>query len=170
MNDEPTTRVSIAPDGTWTVLGMPPLLAWALRELPSLLADDADGIDERICPSPYPDDPEKSEEWRRLNEPELAHLFRSARELVTEDLGTLAYEPGGFTIRIPEDHRTAWISALAAARVAKGDALGVDADDMDRPLDSDLHSVKDRVVLLIHLLGWMQGLLVEGPDGGSIGA
>lgn len=170
MSDEGTTRIVIESDGTWTVLGMPPLLAWALRELPSLLADDADGVEERICPSPYPDDPEKSEEWRRLNEPELAHLFRAARELVTEDLETLEYEPGGFRIRIPGNHRPAWLSALAAARVAKGEALGVDADDMDRPFDSELHSLKDRVVLLIHLLGWMQGLLVEGPEGGSIGS
>ena len=162
MNDPRVTRRE---DGALEVSCPSSLLAFALRELPRLLADDAPGIAERIAATPHPDDAAATAEWHRLNAPELAHLFRSSRDLVISDLTTLRHREGeGFVLRIPERNRTAWLSALAAARVAQGEAHGVEAKDMDRALDPVLGTPKDRALLTIHMLAWMQGLLLDGPE------
>lgn len=157
-------RVERGKDGVLRFSGISPILAWGLEELPGLLADDAPGIPERICPSPYPSDEQASREWERLMESDLAHLFDSARVIVTRDLDSLSFASGGFRIEIPETHRSAWLSALAAARVAQGESFEVTATDMDREAVPDIRTDKGRAILLIDLLGSMQALLIESAE------
>jgi len=151
--------------GALAVRDMPPALVGALAQLPRLLADDAPGILCRTVATPYPGDDARTGEWERHAVPELAHLFASARTLVLEDLERLRADGRSgraFRIDIPARHHAAWLSALAAARVALGEAHGISAADMDAPLPDVIAAERDRAVVLVHLLGWMQSLLVQG--------
>ncbi|MHC4472148.1 MAG: DUF2017 family protein [Planctomycetota bacterium] len=145
---------------------VPPALAYALRQLPLLLSDDAPGLRSRVASSPYPDDDEESRQWSRHATPELEHLFVSARQVVLTDLLGLCPDGsrGDHRIEIPATHVTAWLSALGAARVGLGEAYRVEARDMSQPRTEEIRGERDRAILLIHLLGWMQALLVDSTE------
>jgi len=148
---------------------MPFILVLALRQLPLVLAEDAPGVRERLFPTPYPKDPRRTEEWRRHALPDLLHLFASAREIVERDLGTLRRErfPGrNWRLEIPARHLQAWLSALAAGRVALGTAHAVEADDMEGPFPAEIRTERDRAILLIQLLAEAQAMLIEGAERG----
>ena len=152
------------PDGDIVLHHLPPLLRDVILQLPALIADDAPGVEDRLFPDAYGGEGMESEEWRRLAVPELRHLFASARALVTSDLAGLTRERNlapSWRLTIPGPHLQAWLSSLAAARVALGGAHDLDAAAMDRPLPVRIADRKDRAVILIHMLGWIQGMLVE---------
>ena len=152
--------------GEFLLRKLPPMMALALRELPALLADDAPGIRNRLTGNPYPEDEEAARQWEKYAVPELEHLFRSARDLVGRDLASLAPEPrlrNRFRVEIPADHLNAWLSALAAVRVALGEAHALTEEELESLLPPVITCERDRAILLVHLLGWVQGLLVEGP-------
>jgi hypothetical protein len=161
-NDYP--RVEKTKVGAFVLRNLPPVMALALRRLPELLADDAPGIRGRLMGSPYPADPEATKHWEKYAGPDLEHLFRSARELVLKDVAGIAPEPRAperSRIEIPASHLAAWISSLAAVRVALGSLHELKAEEMEESLPAVLVTTRDRAVLLVHLLGWVQGLLVE---------
>lgn len=152
--------------GEFVLRRLPPVMALALRDLPALLADDAPGIRNRLTGNPYPEDEEAARQWEKYAVPELEHLFRSARDLVGRDLASLAPEPrlrNRFRVDIPAGHLNAWLSALASVRVALGEAHSLTEEEMETLLPPVLTGERDRAILLVHLLGWVQGLLVEGP-------
>jgi len=152
--------------GAFLLRRLPPVMALALKELPGLLADDAPGIRDRLVGNPYPGDEEAARQWEEYAVPELEHLFRSARDLVGRDIANLTPEPrlkNRFRVEIPADHITAWLSALAAVRVALGEAHALTEEELESLLPPVLTCERDRAILLVHLLGWVQGLLVEGP-------
>lgn len=66
-----------------------------------------------------------------------------------------------FRMEIPAPHLNAWLSALAAARVALSEVHSIGETEMESPLPAEIVSDRDRSVLVIHLLGWVQGLLLE---------
>ena len=152
--------------GEYVLRRLPPVMALALRELPALLADDAPGIRDRLTGNPYPQDEEAAGQWEKYAVPELEHLFRSARDLVGRDLAGLEPEPrlpNRFRLEIPDAHLSAWLSSLAAVRVALGEANELTEEELESLLPPVLTCERDRAILLVHLLGWVQGLLVEGP-------
>jgi hypothetical protein len=159
--------VEVKKDGGELLLRkLPPVMALALRELPALLADDAPGIRNRLTGNPYPGDEEAARQWEKYAVPELEHLFRSARDLVGRDLASLAPEPrlrNRFRVEIPAAHLSAWLSSLASVRVALGEAHSLTEEELESLLPPVLTCERDRAILLVHLLGWVQGLLVEGP-------
>ena len=139
---------------------------YALRELPSVLADDSEDVRERLFPNSYPDDSEKAAEWDRYSRPDLISLFESRTEIVRSDLESLTPEPvwRGYRLEIPAAHRNAWMAALNAARLVLAIRGDVDEDDMERALDFEELDEKELLLLRIHLLGHLLGLLVEGED------
>jgi len=157
-------RVVKAKDGAFVLRNVPPAMAIVLRQLPELLSDGSPGIRERLTGSPYPGDDEGSEQWEKYAVPELEHLFRSARDLVVEDVAGLGPESRSadrFQVSIPAKHLAAWISSLAAVRVALGGVHRLTEQEMESELPPVLVTARDRAVLVVHLLGWVQGLLVE---------
>jgi hypothetical protein len=157
-------RVEKCRDATFLLRSLPPSLVLALRELPLLVADDGAGLRGRHEGSPYPGDPAGDEHWEKRAVPELRHLYEEARSTVLRDLQGLEPETGlsrGFRLAVPAEHLPAWLSTLAAARVGLGDRHGVTEAEMEVDLPAEIRSERDRAVLLIHLLGWIQGLLVE---------
>ncbi|MHC4224861.1 MAG: DUF2017 family protein [Planctomycetota bacterium] len=140
-----------------------------LLELPGLLSDDqTDEVKERLFPLPS-DDVEGQEEWRRYVHPDLFALIASAREIVERDLA--GFEPmdsesplAGWRLPIPAKHVSAWISALNAGRLNLGSAHSIESEDMDESefTDETLPLDEKRVaVAKIHLLGWLQQMIIE---------
>ena len=163
-----TMEVGRTADGDLSFTDIPGALTYSLMELPSLLADDAPGLKDRFARSPYGSDDDRSEEWRRNAAPELWRLFANAREIVIEDLRTLRPSPGeveGHDLTIPAESHAAWLSALAAARVTLGELHEVGPDDLSGPLPVPVRSERDRGIILIQMLGWLQAILIE--DGAS---
>lgn len=164
--------VTRSDEGDLDIRHIPPALAFALRELPELLSEEFPQSTSRTVQDPYADfdadeGDESSADWVRNAHPELRHLFESARDLVTEDLAELGVEgllPPLYRLRIPGPNLTAWLSALAAARVGLGEANKVTSEDLERTAGSLLPNERDRSILLIQLLGWMQSILIEGPE------
>ena len=164
--------VVTSPEGDLELKHVPPALAYALRELPKLLSEEFPESASRIEQDPYADvieegNDERTEEWARHGHPDLRHLFESARDLVIEDLKGLRLEriiPPLYRLRVPGKYLTAWLSARAAARVGLGAAHVVTPEDLERVGGALLPNPRDRGILLIQLLGWMQALLIGEDD------
>jgi hypothetical protein len=165
-------RVERRKDGALVLRDLPPALGLALQELRVLLRPDGDGRPARLAGSPYSDDEEGDAHWRKHARPELLHLFESARATVLRDLDGLISEfpfGGRQKLAIPADHLAAWHSTLAGVRVALGDRHGVTAFEMDEGFPGEIANERDRAVLLVHLLGWVQGLLLDPEEGDGAG-
>jgi hypothetical protein len=65
-------------------------------------------------------EPQFDHEWQELIGPDLGEAFKSARDVVSEDLATMSHDskPGGSELRIPAEHLDAWINTLNQARLA----------------------------------------------------
>ena len=160
-------RVERRKDGALVLRDLPPALGIALTELRGLLRPGGEGRPERLAGSPYADDAEGDAHWKRYAQPELLHLFETARATVLRDLDGLAADSmfgGRMRLPIPAKHLAAWHSTLAGVRVALGDRHGVTAFEMDEGLPPEIASERDRAILLVHLLGWVQGLLLEPEE------
>ena len=154
-------RAERSPEGDVVLRSMSIIFAVALQRLPALLSGSAPGVEDRMAPSPFPKGGEDDGDWERHAAPDLRHLFVTARETVIEDLAALSSDGDAWRLPIPARHMTAWLSALSAARVALGETHHVTADDMSRELlDPDPHG-KDRALAMIHILGYLQELLVR---------
>jgi len=155
-------------DGGVELDGLAPWVVSVLAELPLMLSDEvAERARSRLFPYAS-DDADHRRDWERYVHPELAHLFASARELVTADLTEMrqsgAPSPSEpvpeFRLRIPGDHVAAWLSALNAARLTLAELHDVDAADMERE-DFETDDPRALVVGTINVLGHVQHALVE---------
>ncbi|MHC4957806.1 MAG: DUF2017 family protein [Planctomycetota bacterium] len=154
-------------DGGLRFSNLAPWFVSVLLELPRLLEKDQDElVKERLYPAPT-DDEDENEEWKRLVHPELFALLASARAIVVKDLGGLvpseeADPLGTWTMLIVPEHVNAWISALNAARLAIGAGNEIEEEDMnDESPDVDAWDDKRVAVAKIHLLGWLQQMIIE---------
>ena len=94
-------------DGAFLLRRLPPGPVLALLELPRLLAPGGEGTPPRLEGSPYLDDGDAGEQWRRHAVPELRHLFEAARDTVLGDLGRIEPEeriPLRFRLEIGRAH------------------------------------------------------------------
>jgi hypothetical protein len=137
-----------------------------LHGVPSLLGRDQPEVVRRRL-YPYPgEDEETREDWERHVHPDLFALLASARDIVLTDLAAVV--PGkragdAARMRIPVEHRSAWISALQSARLALGALHDLDADDMEQEQFEEWGE-REEAVARVHVLGWVLGSLIE--DGG----
>ena len=154
------------PDGSVLLAGLAPAFVHVLHELPSLLDAEDEAIHGRLFPYPS-DDPDERKEWERLVHPDLFALVRSAREIVAKDLAGLVEDPDApffptWDLVIPAQHVQGWLAALNAGRLALGARHGIEEDDMADLMPADEIDERRTVVLKIHLLGWLQQVLIEG--------
>lgn len=142
-----------------------PLVA-CLLEVPAILES---GRDERlrstVHPPVHPGDPDEEREWRRIAGDELLHLYAGRARIVAKDLESLALEPQGgrFRLEIPESHRAAWLSSLAAARLILAEIHDIDEEDMQAERDFEEPTAKDVALWRIDALALFQELLIHGP-------
>ena len=155
MDDDTDDRDIVFPLQPWLV---PPL-----RELPGLLvAEQPQAVEERLFPDPT-DDRRANADWQRMVVPELRALLVSARELVEQDLQSLA--PTDATRRhwqlvIPMAHLRAWIAALNAARLTLGVRYQIEDEDLERESES-IEDERDEAIWRVHFYGSMQAALID---------
>lgn len=164
-------RLEIGADGAFIFRSLADVHAFALRELPEILADDSPDVREQLFPNSYRDDAQREAEWDRYSRPDLIALFESRGGIVRSDLESLCPEPvwRGYRLEIPAAHRSAWMAALNAARLILAIRGGVDEDDMEREIDFDLLDEKSLLLFRIHILGQILSLLIEGEHVASDG-
>ncbi len=149
---------------------MPPLATAAVLALPAILDDTAPGVPGLLDRRVHADGGEEQEEWERLAAPEVRRLFQSAREIVRADLAGLRLRAGVAASRgrlsIPAGNESAWLSALAAARVSLADAHALEPQMLDGADDlASLDREKVRAYVLIEHLGWVQEVIVRALSG-----
>jgi len=140
-----------------------------LLQLPKILEQPSDAARGRLFPMVYGDDEEKEAEWERFGKPELFRLFASHREIVQKDLECLEAEndaegPGRFCLAIPDGHAPAWAAALNAARLVLGADHDVTAKELEWDELPELARDRAHVIERIHLLGEIEGLLLEAME------
>ncbi len=150
------------------ICGIPPVLAFMLRELPEILElRDSPDAHARLFPNPTAGDEIANDEWRQVTGPELRHLFVSAGEIVARDLTALTVDeaaPQEHQVTFPVEHVNAWMSALNQARLILAAVHKIRDKDMNRT-DFDPKSSKDVAALRIHLLGYLLHLFVVLENG-----
>lgn len=148
-------------DGGLCFRGITALHADTLMHIPEWLDSDDARVRARLLPTVY-EDPEEEEQWRRFGVPELEHLFASRAEIVGKDLESLAQDGAvTFSLRIPKNHTTAWLSTLNAARLALFELHGLEDVDMERDPAEISDFDKELALVRIHIMAFMQELLLE---------
>lgn len=145
--------------------GLPSICADTLMRLPDILASDDPAVRLRLLPETYRD-PQDRDDWRKYAVPGLEHLFADRVEIIARDLVSLAEDGENlFEMAIPAAHRTAWLSALNAARLTLYVEAGLDPEDVELE-PGDLEDFDQDVALMrIHLLAFMQEMMLEGGAG-----
>jgi hypothetical protein len=146
------------------VTGLDPVLAGCLGEVPRLLAQgDRPPARHRLYPDPFRADAPANEEWHRLMDADLRHLFASAGEILERDLARLEPDPAQKScscLLLPVAHVNAWLSAVNQARLILAEQFGVTEAEMTRE-DLDPRRDQDLALFKIHVLGYLLQLLVD---------
>lgn len=155
-------HLEIDSQGNLCFCDLSPICAESLLQIPSLLRSENPRVRERLLPETHKD-PEEEQEWRRLGACELEHLFASRADLIEKDLQGIEQDSdSSFRLAIAGKHRSAWLSGLNAARLT----LFILHKLADHDIDKDPGSIgdvdKDMALLRIHLLAYMQELMIEG--------
>ena len=160
-----------------------PFFVELLRRLP-VSADPASdpAARERLFSEPMTageDAEEFNADWREYVEPELRDLFRSAREIVQEDLGKLppaaggsaeaaadALDPSAFAptrhkVEIPPRHLEAWLSVLNQARLVIAARRGFAEREMDEKLPFPPLSERDLDLFRVHFYDFLQQVILR---------
>jgi uncharacterized protein DUF2017 len=158
----PEPHVVVCGGGDLVLAGLPEALLEVLRDIPSILEEGRRRKESRsrLFPDAY-DDEDSNRSWRKHARPEIEALFASAAELVARDLQAAAPEAKrSWKVAIPSSSHAAWMSALNAARLVLGAVHRVTPEDMERLRSAAPQSERDAAILKIHLLGWIEELLV----------
>ena len=121
-----------------------------LELLALLAADPSDPSLRRLRPVAYEDDPEAEDEFRRLQDGELAEERREALQLVAE---TAARD------RLTAEELDAWLRALTDLRLAVGTRLDVTEDTYAQAIDPRDPQAYELSVFAY--LSWLQEAAVE---------
>jgi hypothetical protein len=107
-------------DNSIELLDIEPIEAELLRQVPAVCESAGDSRSEaRLFSNPAnSSESQFLNDWAEYVQPELRHLFLSARNTVKEDLGRLADFRGRLgRFAIPRTHGDAWLNALNQARL-----------------------------------------------------
>jgi hypothetical protein len=91
-----------------------------LKQVPACCElDPGSDAESRIFPAPAnATEPDLLRDWEEYVRPELRHLFRSAKETVEADLGSLKMKVGRLgRFVVPLEHGESWLNALNQARL-----------------------------------------------------
>lgn len=131
----------------------------ALMAVPVLLnsvgAGEGDSAADQLDQTPYPEDPEAADEFRRL----MAGELKQSRAADRSAFGiTVEQAPAGLVLSPAEAE--AWLRVLGEARLVLAARAGIVADGWEEDLPDD-----DPSIALLHYLGWVQQSLAEVLEG-----
>ncbi len=118
------------------------------------------------------------QDWRDYVQPELREMFRSAREVVLEDLQELpaadpkidarfgpldspAFYPTKHRLEIPREHADAWLGVLNQARLVIAARRKFGEREMDEDLAFPPLSERDLDLFRIHFYDFVQQMLLR---------
>lgn len=138
-----------------------PFEAWE-AELDANLTAPSDPALMRLFPDAYPDDPEASAEFRRFSQDDQRIAKVEAANVVLTDLERAQ----NGCVLVTSEHVEAWLSTLAALRLALSVRLGVDASGEPAPAPE---SGKERdlamwLAAMYDWLGWVLESLLAAID------
>ncbi len=164
---------------------MEPFFVEMLRHLPGDSdPGDNEAARDRLYSDPLgpaEDGDEFNEDWQNFVQPEIRDLFRSAREMVVEDLAALpkaagvelrrekniiqfdpaAFAPGAFHFKIPMRHAEAWLSVLNQARLVLAARRGFGEAAMDEEWPFPPFSDRDLDLFKVHFYDLIQQIFLR---------
>ena len=141
-----------------------------LRQVPACCDLDEGGKAEaRIFPSPTStNDPDFVRDWHEYVRPELQHLFRSAKETVETDLGSLKMKVGHLgRFLVPLEHGEPWLNALNQARLILAAKFEFSEAELSAFGLSRTFSQRDLVLHQINFYAAIQERIIEILNAGD---
>lgn len=120
-------------------------------------AHDGDPAILRLLPDAYPDDAEKSAEFRRFTVDDLANRKVANARAMAEAVVTASEAGRPTTVQIDAQAAQAWIRSLTDIRLTIASRLGIERDGDEPADDPDLLNLYD-------WLGFVQGSLIDVLD------
>ena len=135
---------------------------------------------ERLFGAPVEDDPDRfNDDWKEFVEPEIRDLFRSATEIVAEDLRALpkpasphgdeeefVFDPASFngeeqSLEVPRRHIDAWMTTLNRARLVIAAKNDFGEEAMDEDLQFPPLTNRDLSMFQVHFYDFLQQVLLR---------
>lgn len=107
-------------------------------------------------------------DWEDFVIPELKLQFGSAIAQVQHDIQEYLCEAEGddddfpYRLQIPMDHVDAWLSALNQARLVLAARFAFTDEELSRPFQSKLTSLRDLALYQISIYAFLQELIISG--------
>ncbi|CAN5527788.1 hypothetical protein BH20VER1_BH20VER1_16970 [soil metagenome] len=148
-----------------------PFLAELLRQIPdSTNPEGVEAAENRLFSPPAAQtEKELCLEWKQYVEPELRRLFRSATEVVADDLKMLNGSTRPFancTLRIPRKHAESWLNALNQARLVIASKYGFSEGELSDHYRSPIGSRRDLSLFQVNFYGFLQEFILQEMEGG----
>jgi Domain of unknown function (DUF2017) len=147
-----------------------PFLAELLRQIPA--SADPEGVpaaEQRLFSSPANgEETEICAEWKQYVEPELRRLFQTATQTVAADLEQLNGNEKSFanrTLRIPDKHADAWLSALNQARLVIAAKNNFTESELSDHFRSPIGSRRDLSLFQVNFYGFLQEFILRDLAG-----
>ncbi|HEY5893979.1 MAG TPA: hypothetical protein VIT91_12180 [Chthoniobacterales bacterium] len=157
-------------------IALDPFLAELIKQIPS--ATDPRGetsassrlysspIDSAASPGAASEGLKK--DWEEYVVPELKLQFASSVAQVQHDIQEYLCEAEGddddfpYRLQIPMDHVDAWLSALNQARLVLAARFAFTEEELSRPFQSKLTSLRDLALYQISIYAFLQELIISG--------
>ena len=146
-------------DEGWLFGDLTPRTAEILKGVPMLLESEDPRVRARLLPETL-DDAGHEADWRQHAVPELERLFASRSTLVGRDLAAMRpMKAGGkLLLLITNQHASAWLAALNAARLALYCLNDLNAAHMEMDSEEPATPQQQQAIDSIHLMAEMQHL------------
>ena len=153
-------------NGRLEISEIDPFLAELLRQIPaSANPESVPAAEQRLYSAPaQPNERELCAEWKIYVEPELRRLFQSATDIVASDLEQLVEKDKPFangTLRIPQEHSDAWLSALNQARLALAAKYDFSETELCDYFRSPIGSRRDLSLFQVNFYGFLQEFILR---------
>lgn len=150
-----------------------PIEADLLRQVPGVCDSAGDSRSEaRLFSSPA----DSSEgqflnDWAEYVQPELRHLFQSARNTVKEDLENLSHCPGRLgRLVVPRAHGDAWLNALNQARLILASKFNFSDQELSMHHAPKWFSRRDLILQQINFYAEIQERIIDAIEDESAGS
>src|ERR1700747_2218123 len=149
------------------LMDIEPIEADLLRQVPGICESGGDSRSEARMFSSPADSSEGQflNDWAEYVQPELRHLFQSARNTVKEDLENLSDRPGRLGgLVVPRAHSDAWLNALNQARLILATKFNFSDTELSMHRAPKWFSRRDLVLQQINFYAEIQERIIDAIE------
>jgi hypothetical protein len=149
------------------LMDIEPIEADLLRQVPGICDSGGDSRSEARMFSSPADSSEGQflNDWAEYVQPELRHLFQSARNTVKEDLENLSDCPGRLgRLVVPRAHSDAWLNALNQARLILACKFNFSNEELSMRHAPKWFSRRDLVLQQINFYAEIQERIIDAIE------